>query len=247
MNLYEWAETILFFVVLLAVIKPFGTFMAHVYQGERTFLSPVLVPCENLLYRLCGVERDEEMGWQRYAVGLLLFNLVCGMAIFAILLLQGVLPLNPQKLPAFSWHLALNTAVSFMTNTNWQNYSGEQAASYFTQMFGFTVHNFASAATGIDPSAGVEVGRIEGEGDAADDGNFPGRAFHGRVLQRVFASDRGRLQSKPWHAFISVEQFQTGQRGSMVTVVPAAYGRSSRFRCRVVELPRSRDRPPARS
>jgi len=149
MNPYEWLQTILFFAVLLATIKPFGTFMARVYQGERTFLSPIFVPCENLLYRICGVDKDEEMGWQRYTAGLLLFNLVCGVTLFAMLLLQGVLPLNPQKFPAFSWHLALNTAISFATNTNWQNYSGESAASYFTQMFGFAVHNFASAATGM--------------------------------------------------------------------------------------------------
>src|SRR5512138_3096074 len=89
------------------------------------------------------------MDWKRYAVGLLLFHLLTGVALFAILLLQGTLPLNPQKFPAFSWHLALNTAISFTTNTNWQNYSGESAASYFTQMFGFVVHNFASAATGM--------------------------------------------------------------------------------------------------
>ncbi len=149
MNVYEWVQTILFFVVLLAMIKPFGTFMAKVYQGERTFLTPVLAPCENLLYRLCGVNRDEEMGWKRYAIGLLLFNIVCGVTLFAILLLQGILPLNPQKFPAFSWHLALNTAISFMTNTNWQNYGGESAASYFTQMVGLAVHNFVSAATGM--------------------------------------------------------------------------------------------------
>ena len=81
--------------------------------------------------------------------GPVLFNLVCAVTLFAILLLQGILPLNPQKFPAFSWHLALNTAISFTTNTNWQNYGGESAASYFTQMFGFAVHNFVSAATGI--------------------------------------------------------------------------------------------------
>ncbi len=149
MNMYEWLETTLFFVVLLAMIKPFGTFMAKVYQGERTLLTPILAPCENFLYRVCGVDKDEEMDWKRYAIGLLLFNAVCGVALFAILLLQGVLPLNPQKVPAFSWHLALNTAISFATNTNWQNYSGESAASYFTQMFGFAVHNFVSAATGM--------------------------------------------------------------------------------------------------
>ncbi|MBJ6724478.1 potassium-transporting ATPase subunit KdpA [Geomesophilobacter sediminis] len=149
MNVYEWLQTILFFVLLLALVKPMGTFMAKVFQGERTFLSPVLIPCENLVYRICGVDKDEEMGWQRYAVGLLLFNLASGIALFLILLLQGILPLNPQKFPAFSWHLALNTAISFMTNTNWQAYSGESAASYFTQMVGFAVHNFLSAATGI--------------------------------------------------------------------------------------------------
>ncbi|HEY6838285.1 MAG TPA: potassium-transporting ATPase subunit KdpA, partial [Geobacteraceae bacterium] len=110
MNMYEWSETILLFVVLLVMVKPFGTFMARVYQGERTLLSPILLPCENLLYRVCGVNREEEMEWQRYAVAMLLFNLVCGVTLFTILLLQGVFPLNPQKFPAFSWHLALNTA-----------------------------------------------------------------------------------------------------------------------------------------
>ncbi|HEX9078400.1 MAG TPA: potassium-transporting ATPase subunit KdpA, partial [Desulfuromonadaceae bacterium] len=139
----------LFFVVLLAMVKPFGSYMARVFQGERTFLSPVLAPCENLLYRLCGVRKDEEMDWKRYAAGLILFNLLTGVALFAMLMLQGVLPLNRQNFPGFSWHLALNTAISFMTNTNWQNYSGESAASYFTQMFGLAVHNFTSAATGM--------------------------------------------------------------------------------------------------
>ncbi len=170
MNVYEWMETILFFVVLLAMIKPFGTFMARVYQGKRTFLTPVLAPCENLLYRICGVNRDDEMGWQRYAIGLLLFNLVCAAALFAMLLLQGVLPLNPQKFPAFSWHLALNTAISFATNTNWQNYSGESAASYFTQMFGFAVHNFASAATGMVVAIALIRGLVRRKASAI--GNF---------------------------------------------------------------------------
>jgi len=149
MNVYEWLQTTVFFVVLLALIKPLGSFMAGVFQGERTFLSPVLVPCENLLYRVCGVQKDEEMGWQRYALAMVLFNLALFAALFAILLTQHLLPLNPKKLPAFSWQLALNTAVSFTTNTNWQAYVGEQAASYFTQMVGLTVHNFVSAATGI--------------------------------------------------------------------------------------------------
>jgi K+-transporting ATPase ATPase A chain len=149
MNPYELLEISVFFIVLIAMIKPLGSYMAKVYQGERTFLSPVFVPCEKILYRICGVDRDEEMDWKHYAIGLLLFNLICGITLFVILLLQGVLPFNPQKFQAFSWHLALNTAISFMTNTNWQNYGGESAASYFTQMFGFAVHNFVSAATGM--------------------------------------------------------------------------------------------------
>ncbi len=149
MNTYEWLEIIFFFVVLLVLIKPLGTFMARVFGGERTFLSPILVPFENRLYRICGVDKDEEMDWKGYAVAAALFNLVLFVALFAMLMLQQFLPLNPQKFPAFTWPLALNTAVSFVTNTNWQAYSGESAASYFTQMVGFAVHNFVSAATGI--------------------------------------------------------------------------------------------------
>jgi K+-transporting ATPase ATPase A chain len=149
MNTYEWLQTILFFVVLLALIKPLGIFMAKVFQGERTFLSPVLVPCEKLIYRISGVKPEEEMGWKRYAGSVLLFNLTLLVSLFVMLMTQHLLPLNPQKVPAFTWQLALNTAVSFVTNTNWQAYVGEQAASYFTQMVGLAVHNFVSAATGI--------------------------------------------------------------------------------------------------
>jgi len=149
MNTYEWLQTILFFVVLLALVKPLGSFMAKVFQGERTFLSPVLAPCEKLIYRISGVKPEEEMGWKRYAGSVLLFNLALLVSLFVMLMTQHLLPLNPQKVPAFTWQLALNTAVSFVTNTNWQAYVGEQAASYFTQMVGLAVHNFVSAATGI--------------------------------------------------------------------------------------------------
>ncbi|MBT0665940.1 potassium-transporting ATPase subunit KdpA [Geobacter pelophilus] len=149
MSTYDGMQIILFSMVLLALIKPLGSYMAKVYQGERTLLTSVLAPCENFLYRISGVNKDEEMGWQRYALAMLLFNLALFVALFAILITQHLLPLNPQKLPAFSWQLALNTAISFTTNTNWQAYAGEQAASYFTQMVGLTVHNFVSAATGM--------------------------------------------------------------------------------------------------
>ena len=130
MNTYEWLQTILFFVVLLALVKPLGSFMAKVFQGERTFLSPILTPCEQLIYRISGVKPEDEMGWKRYAGSVLLFNLVLLVSLFVMLMTQHLLPLNPQKVPAFTWQLALNTAVSFVTNTNWQAYVGEQAASY---------------------------------------------------------------------------------------------------------------------
>ena len=149
MNGSEWLQTIVFFIVLLAMTKPLGVYMSHVYQSEHTFLSPFLEPCEKLLYHICGVNQHEEMDWKRYAASMLLLNLALFAALFIILLLQHLLPLNPRKVPAFSWQPALNTAISFVTNTNWQVYAGEQAASYFTQMVGLTVHNFVSAATGM--------------------------------------------------------------------------------------------------
>ena len=149
MDSYELLEVSIFFIVLVALIKPLGSFMAKVYQGERTFLSPLFLPCERLLYRLCGIKPEDEMDWKWYAWAMLLFNLVLFAGLFIMLMVQHLLPLNPEKLPAFSWALALNTAISFTTNTNWQAYSGETAASYFTQMAGLTVHNFLSAATGM--------------------------------------------------------------------------------------------------
>lgn len=149
MNYFDWMQTIIVVVVLLGLTKPFGAFMANTYQGKRTPLSPLLIPCENLIYRLCCVDKDEKMNWKQYAVSMALFNMILCAALLALLMSQHLLPLNPQKAPPFSWQLALNTAISFITNTNWQAYSGEQAASYFTQMIGLTVHNFLSAATGM--------------------------------------------------------------------------------------------------
>jgi K+-transporting ATPase ATPase A chain len=148
-DLLAGVQVAIFFAVLLLAVKPVGSFMAAVYQGQRTVLSPALAPVERLLYGLCGIDPGEEMDWRRYAVAMLLFNGICCSALFALLLFQHLLPLNPQRLPGFAWPLALNTAVSFTTNTNWQNYSGELAASHLAQLLGFTVHNFVSAATGM--------------------------------------------------------------------------------------------------
>jgi potassium-transporting ATPase potassium-binding subunit len=147
--LADFIQILVFLVIVTVLTKPMGSYFARVYQGERTFLSPVLSPLETGLYRVAGVDRDREMSWQQYALAMLLLNGLGLLALFAILMLQGFLPLNPEKFPGFSWDLAINTAVSFMTNTNWQFYRGEATASYFTQVLGLMVQQFLSAASGM--------------------------------------------------------------------------------------------------
>ncbi len=149
MNIYSWLQLIIYMVVLLALAKPLGTFMAKVYQGERTFLDPILRPLERLIYRTAGVNADEEMGWKTYAVAMIVFNVLGLFVVYALQRLQGMLPLNPQGLGAVSPDSSWNTAVSFATNTNWQGYGGETTMSYLTQMLALTVQNFVSAATGM--------------------------------------------------------------------------------------------------
>lgn len=139
----------LFLVLLLVLVKPSGWYMARVYQGESVVLNRIFAPVERLIYRLCGIQADEEMDWKTYTVVILLVNAVGGLLLFLMLLTQHLLPLNPQGLGAVRWDTALNIAISFVTNTNWQNYSGEASLSYFTQMVGLTVQNFLSAATGM--------------------------------------------------------------------------------------------------
>ena len=139
----------LYLLVLLLLVKPLGAFMARVYQGERTFLSPALQPVERFIYRLARIHADEEMDWKTYAIAFLLFNFVGILLLYLIQRLQSILPLNPQSLGAVSPGLAFNTAASFVTNTNWQSYSGETTMSYLTQMLGLTVQNFVSAAAGM--------------------------------------------------------------------------------------------------
>jgi K+-transporting ATPase ATPase A chain len=139
----------LYLVVLLTLAWPLGLFMARVYQGERTFLHPVLGWMERLTYRLSGVDPAHEMRWTQYAVAVLLFNLVGLFVVYALQRLQGLLPLNPAGMAAVSPDSSWNTAVSFATNTNWQGYGGESTMSYLTQMLALAVQNFLSAATGM--------------------------------------------------------------------------------------------------
>ena len=134
---------------LLLLVKPIGAFMARVYAGERTWLDPLLRPLERVIYRAAGIDANREMRWTSYTLAFLAFSLVSTVILYAILRLQGILPLNPHHVPGMRPDLAFNTAVSFATNTNWQAYAGEQAVSYFTQMVGLTWHNFLSAAAGM--------------------------------------------------------------------------------------------------
>lgn len=144
-----WTLIFLFIAVLIALTKPIGLWLFALYEGRRTPLHVVLGPVERGFYALAGIDPSAEQSWRRYAVHMLIFNLTLLVFTYAVLRLQGVLPLNPLGYPALSGHLAFNTAVSFTTNTNWQSYGGESTLSNFSQMVGLTIHNFLSAATGI--------------------------------------------------------------------------------------------------
>ncbi len=149
MTANDWIQLALYFGVLLALTKPLGAYMARVYQGQPCGLDRGLGWLERLIYRLGGVDPKEEMTWKKYAVAMLLFNVVGFLAVYLLLRLQAVLPLNPQQFAANSPDLAFNTAASFATNTNWQSYGGETTMSYLSQMLGLGVQNFVSAATGM--------------------------------------------------------------------------------------------------
>jgi K+-transporting ATPase ATPase A chain len=149
MTFQGWILILAFVAILLALTKPIGLWLFALYEGRRTPLHAVLGPVERGFYRLAGIDPEEEQGWRRYAVHMLLFNAALMLFTYAVLRLQGVLPANGQGLAGLSGHLAFNTAVSFTTNTNWQSYGGESTMSNLSQMLGLTIHNFLSAATGI--------------------------------------------------------------------------------------------------
>ena len=149
MTANDFIQIGIYLVVLLLLIKPMGSYMTHVFADQPNRITRFGGGVERFIYRICGIKADEDMGWKRYAIAMLLFN-VCGMlAVYAFQRMQQWLPLNPQHFPALSPDLSINTAISFITNTNWQAYSGESTMSYLTQMAALAVQNFLSAATGI--------------------------------------------------------------------------------------------------
>ncbi len=145
----NWLQLAIYVAVLLLGVRPLGAYMARVYRGERTLLAPVLGPVERIVYRAAGVRPDSDMTWQAYAWAALLFSAAGFGFLYLLLRVQNLLPLNPQHLGPLSPHLAFNTAASFVSNTNWQSYSGEATLSYLSQMLGLTVQNFVSAGTGM--------------------------------------------------------------------------------------------------
>jgi potassium-transporting ATPase potassium-binding subunit len=139
----------IYLLVLLALVKPLGIYIAEVMAGHPILALRVGSPIESVIYRLCGIRKDEEMDWLSYALAILLFNGLGVLTVYALQRVQLWLPLNPQQMTNVSPDSSFNTAVSFVTNTNWQGYGGEMTMSYLTQMLGLTVQNFLSAATGI--------------------------------------------------------------------------------------------------
>jgi K+-transporting ATPase ATPase A chain len=145
----DFLQIILYFCILLLLAKPLGVYMARVYEGQPSGLDRVLGPVERFFYRVCGIKPEEEMGWKKYAGAVLLFSAAGFVLLYLLQRFQGMLPLNPQKFSAVSADSSFNTAVSFITNTNWQGYGGESTMSYLTQMVGLGVQNFISAAAGM--------------------------------------------------------------------------------------------------
>lgn len=138
-----------YLIILIALAVPLGFYINKVMSGKKVFLSKILEPCENFIYKMLHIKKDEEMSWKKYLVSVIMFSIFGLVIVFLLQILQGILPGNPAKIKGTTWDLALNTAISFVTNTNWQAYSGESGLSYLTQTLGLTVQNFVSAGTGI--------------------------------------------------------------------------------------------------
>src|SRR5262249_8309177 len=149
MTLIGWLQILLYCAIIVALVKPLGGYLTRVFIGERTFLSPVLRPVEGALYAVAGVDERREQHWLTYTVAMLLFHVGGFLILYALMRFQAVLPFNPAEQSAVAPDLSFNTSVSFITNTNWQNYGGESTMSYLVQMLGLTHQNFLSAATGI--------------------------------------------------------------------------------------------------
>ena len=190
MTLTGWLQIALILGLVALTARPLGLYMARVFSGERTFLSPVLAPVERSFYALAGVSPEREQSWLSYTLAMLAFSAAGFASLYAILRLQAWLPLNPQGFDGVAPDLAFNTAISFLTNTNWQAYGGETTMSHFSQMAGLTVHNFLSAATGI--ALAIAVTRAFARASAHDARQFLGRCDPRHALCPAAAGFRRR-------------------------------------------------------
>ena len=227
----NYLQISLYLITLLLLAKPLGVYMANVYDNRPVVLNRCLASVESVLYRLSGVKADQEMTWKEYTAALLWFNFFGGLAVFILQIAQAYLPLNPQQLANVSFDSAFNTAISFMTNTNWQGYSGEMTMSYLTQMLGLTVQNFVSAATGM----AVLVAMIRGfqRTHATVIGNFWVDLTRGFLyillpLALVFSLvlvSQGVVQTfKPYLKIPLVEQVQTNPQPEQANTQVIAIG-----------------------
>jgi K+-transporting ATPase ATPase A chain len=208
MTFRDWAQLILFVVLLVGLTKPLGIYMDHVFDGTKTFLSPVLGPIERWIYQLLGVDPDEDQHWTKYASSVLIFSAVGLTITYGILRLQYLLPLNPAGQGVISPHLAFNTAMSFTTNTNWQSYGGESTMSYFSQTVGLVLHNFTSAAVGIAVAVALVRGLARKESNGI--GNFWADLIRANLylllpiclIYAVFLMSQGMIQN--FHPYTDV-------------------------------------------
>jgi K+-transporting ATPase ATPase A chain len=212
-----------YIVVLLLLAKPLGAYMARVYEGGRIGLDVVLGPVERLIYRISGVRADEGMTWKAYALAMLLFNLVGFLAVYVLQRAQAVLPLNPQEFSAVEPHSALNVAVSFATNTNWQNYGGETTLGYLVQMMGLTTQNFVSAASGMAVLAALARGLARRS--AREIGNFWYDMVRSTlyillplsVIGALFLVSQGVVQNFNAYEIATLVEAQTSEDGEAIT------------------------------
>jgi potassium-transporting ATPase potassium-binding subunit len=222
-------EVLVFAAVLIALAIPLGIYLGRVFNGQKTFMDRFIQPLEGFLYKIFGINPSEEMSWKTYAWNLIVFNIWGFIVLFLIQVLQDKLPLNPEHLHAVPWHLAINTAVSFVTNTNWQSYGGETTMSYFTQMFGLTVQNFVSAAVGMAACVALLRGFVRHSTELI--GNFwvdlTRSVFYIllplAIILSVFLVSQGVVQTM--HPYVSIETVEgpkqtiaVGQTASQVAI-----------------------------
>jgi len=224
MKLIDIAALLIFFTVLISASLVLGKYMMKVFSGSKTFMTPVIHPIERLIYKVCSIDESSEMSWKTYALGFILFNIAGIILLTAIQVAQGYLPLNPQKLPGVKWDSALNTAISFVTNTNWQGYSGEMTMSYFTQMTGLTVQNFVSA--GIGMAAGLALIRGFTRKESATVGNIWVDMIRSilyvliplSIITAVILMSQGVIQN--FHSYVTAETLEGGKQ--ILPMGPAA-------------------------